>query len=120
MVQRVGELNRRIVLQSPNPSRNAAGEVVENWTDEATVWAQIIPKSAREFYKSDKITSKADGFFRVRYRISVQPMWRIRMDDTATSPPTSRTFAIEGIVNPFDGRKELHIFYKELPSGEPV
>lgn len=120
MVQRVGELNRRIVLQSPNHSQNESGEIVEGWTDEATVWAQIVPKSAREFYKSDKITSKVDGFFRIRYRTGVEPMWRVRMDDTATSPVTARTFALVGVQRPLDGRKELHLMFVELPSGEPV
>jgi len=115
-----GRFNRRIFLQSPSPTKNIVGELLESWTDQAEVWAEIVPRKAKEFFESDKISSEVEGMFRIRHRTDVKPDWRIRMDDSATSPTTLRTFAIVGIINPLDGRRELHLLYRELPSGEPV
>jgi len=120
MAVKAGNLNRRIKLQAPTPTRNDHGETVEAWTTSATVWAKIIPKTAKEFFDSDKITSEVDGQFEIRHRTDIKPDWRIELDDTATSPATVRTFAVVGIINPFDGRRILLIMFRELPSGEPV
>lgn len=39
-------LDQRITLRARTPSRDACGQVVDNWADVATTWARIVPRRA--------------------------------------------------------------------------
>jgi SPP1 family predicted phage head-tail adaptor len=43
----IGELNRRLVLEAPVESSDGAGGVTRGHEEVATLWAQVLPVSAR-------------------------------------------------------------------------
>lgn len=113
---RAGKFNRRVVLQAPTDTRDAAGQVKTTYANTATAWAAVDPDRGQEFFKSAKFTNKVYSRIRLRYRTDVRPTWRV----TLTDPAGTRTFGIEAILNVNDGRQELHLLCFNLPTGEPV
>jgi SPP1 family predicted phage head-tail adaptor len=45
---RIGDLNRRLVLEAPVETDDGAGGVTRSYATAATVWASIVPVSARD------------------------------------------------------------------------
>ena len=43
----IGALNRRLTLEAPVETPDGTGGVTRGYADEATLWAQVIPVSAR-------------------------------------------------------------------------
>ena len=43
----IGELNRRLALQAPAETDDGAGGVARSYVTMATLWAQVVPLSAR-------------------------------------------------------------------------
>ena len=63
----IGELDRRVVIQYPQPGNNDYGEFVEgDWTDFRTVWAKIDWTGGSIKNQTDKITgiTKVDFYIR--------------------------------------------------------
>lgn len=79
-----GKLTHRVTLQSPAGARDALGERVTTWVDEATVWAAIEPLTFRESTSLDLAggQEQAGALTRVTVRHSSQtagiaPDWRV-------------------------------------------
>lgn len=117
---RAGRLNRKVTLESPSPTRGAGGALVEGWATIATVWAALEPAGAKEAMESGKVTAEVSHRIIIRHRTDVTPRCRVSMSDTASSPATTRRFRIVGVINPRDGRQELHLMVLEKPDGEPA
>lgn len=63
----IGELDRRVVIQYPQPGNNDYGEFVEGeWSDFRTVWAKIDWTGGSIKNQTDKITgiTKVDFYIR--------------------------------------------------------
>tara|TARA_Y100001963_G_C6709434_1_gene413537 strand:- start:222 stop:590 length:369 start_codon:yes stop_codon:yes gene_type:complete len=63
----IGELDRRVVIQYPQPGNNDYGEFVEGeWSDFRTVWAKIDWDGGNIKNQTDKITgiTKVDFYIR--------------------------------------------------------
>ena len=63
----IGELDRRVVIQYPQPGNNDYGEFVEGeWSDFRTVWAKIDWDGGSIKNQTDKITgiTKVDFYIR--------------------------------------------------------
>jgi len=112
-----GRLNRRLILERPNNSAGAAGAVVEGWTTVDTVWGELRATGGREAYTSGKMSDEVTHRARIRFRTDVKNDWRVRLQDTATSPPVERKFRVVAVMNPDDGREQLHLMLKEFPVG---
>jgi len=117
---KAGKLNRQVILQSPDNDRESDGSVDEDWADEATVYAEIKDIGGVEKFEAGKVMGEETHLIRIRFRTDVKRIWRIKLEDTATSPATNRFFGIIRILNPGDGRRELHILAKENPDGDAV
>lgn len=115
-----GKFNRRIELQAPTPTRGTAGGIVEGWTTQFTVYAAYDDTIGREVFDSGKFSGSVTARFRIRFRTGIKNSWRVKMDERSVSPPEIRTFKIQAITNPKDGRRELHLMVKENLGGEPV
>ena len=90
-------LDRRITIQEPVVSKDGYGEdVVTGWTPVATVWAQVIPVSGREYFDAAAIRAEKTTRFRIRWRSGVTEAMRIVYD--------GRSYDILGIVE--IGRRE--------------
>lgn len=58
----------RVTIQRNTPVRDNFGQPVENWTDVATVWADVRFSSGKEFIAGDKQTASANASIRIRKR----------------------------------------------------
>jgi SPP1 family predicted phage head-tail adaptor len=63
---RIGDLNRRLVLQAPVEADDGAGGVTRSFTTVAAVWAQVVPQSARADVAADSRGAA------LRYRITIR------------------------------------------------
>jgi SPP1 family predicted phage head-tail adaptor len=115
---RAGRLDRRVELQKPTASLASSGQDQISWVTVATVWAAVEPIRGRETFDAQKIASEVDVKILIRHRSDVLPTWRVRLNDTVTSPVTVRIFRIIDVVNPFDARSELQLMCAEFPIGE--
>ena len=116
---RAGRMNRRAVLQSPNPTRGADGSLIDGWTTVATVWAALEPVSGRDLVDNGRVATEITHKMIIRYRSDPRDTWRVQITENAAAPLT-RSFKVSAITNPRDGRQELNLLLKELPDGEPV
>jgi SPP1 family predicted phage head-tail adaptor len=76
----IGDLDRRITLQSYTETANAFGEKVPTWSTLATVWAGVMFKDGGERLITQKETVTADVIFTIRYRSTVSEKTRIVWD----------------------------------------
>lgn len=112
---RSGLLRHRVVVQSPNNTRDTTGADVRGWTTEATVYASVDPIRGREFFEAQKFVGEVTHRIRLRYHASLasmKPDWRVTFG--------SQTFGIVSVLRPRSIKRDLEILAKELPLGEPV
>ena len=69
----IGDLNRRLVLQAPVETADDEGGVTRIYATVTTLWAQVLPVSARADVAADSLGAV------LRYRVVVR--WR---DDVTT------------------------------------
>lgn len=77
----IGKLNKRITIQQQSSSYDAAGQLVEDWSTFATVWANIKFNSGSETIKSDAIASTVKASIRIRYKQGVSAGMRVAYKD---------------------------------------
>jgi SPP1 family predicted phage head-tail adaptor len=78
----IGQLNRRITLQTRSGTLDAYGQEVNVWSNFATVWANIKPISGREKAGMATIDAMLTHRVSIRYRVEFMPpttvdAWRI-------------------------------------------
>lgn len=76
-VPRAGELNRRLTLLKRSLRTNQ-DEQVEQFEELETVWAQLIPWTARDWYGADQPHNEQTIIFVIRYRTDLNPKDRVR------------------------------------------
>jgi SPP1 family predicted phage head-tail adaptor len=104
-----GQLRHRVELQSQQQTQDATtGEVTVAWVTYATVWAEIVPMSAREFIQSDANQSEVRGRIVIRYRDDVSATHR--------AVYRSKYYNIHGILPDAESGKE----HLTLMTGEGV
>jgi SPP1 family predicted phage head-tail adaptor len=101
----IDELDKRIVLEKPTITPNGQGGFTTTWSTVATIWARLLPTSAKEARQSEKETMTVSHTVTIRYRGDVKPSWRIKFKN--------RYFAIVGITNPEEVNEWLDILCKE-------
>jgi len=73
-----GKLRHRVQLQAPGTTQDPnTGEMVQNWTTYADVWADVAPMSAREFLAAGAEQSEVRGKITIRYRTDVDATHRV-------------------------------------------
>ena len=75
----IGELNKRITIQTPTKASSGmgAGGTV-TWTDYATVWAKAWTVSSDEGQQAGKTTLTRIQKFKIRFRRVMLADWRIK------------------------------------------
>jgi SPP1 family predicted phage head-tail adaptor len=73
-----GNLTERIALQKPTFTRGGDGSEIIAYTTEATVWAERIKTTGREFYAAQRMNAEVSEVFRIRYRSGMDTRWRVR------------------------------------------
>jgi SPP1 family predicted phage head-tail adaptor len=73
----VGEIDQRVVIQRLTLTPDGSGGNVKSWTELATVWCHVRPKSGRESVGSDRVEGSASYLFVIRYRAGLRDSDRI-------------------------------------------
>ena len=105
---RIGDLNKRVTLQSAALVSDGMGGGDATWGDVGYVWAAIWPVSAKEQVEGGQTSLEVTHRVRMRYRLNLSAKWRIKYDD--------RYFAIVSVVNPNESGKMLDLLVKEAAS----
>jgi SPP1 family predicted phage head-tail adaptor len=63
----IGNMDRRIALQSASLSTNNYGEREQTWSTYATVWAQLKYRTGSEKVQDDQVSSTEGATFNIRY-----------------------------------------------------
>lgn len=103
-------LRRQLVtLQQPaNTTDPVTGEAIPNWTDVASVWAELQPLTSREQMRAKSVQSDTTHTLRIRYRMDVDTTWRVTWSD----PRGQHIGNITGIVET-ERRAELELSVTE-------
>lgn len=72
-----GVYSKRITIQKPNTQQDSVGYIGDEWTNIATVWANINIGSGREFYAASKVNCELSGIIKIRYRSGIEADMRI-------------------------------------------
>lgn len=81
---RAGQLNRLVTIQRLTQIKDGIGQIIgTDWTDVATVWANIRHLSGTEAIKADAPTSTVRASIRIRYRAGVDAGMRVLHGSTA-------------------------------------
>lgn len=100
----IGELDRRIIIESPTLTSNNYGESTETWATAYTVWAKVAWMRSNEKEQSQEITNITDVIFYIRnLGVTILSTYRINWD--------SKYYYIQGIKE-IDGRDA----FLELPT----
>ncbi len=67
----------RITLQFPSDGVDDYGNAMDSWQDLATVWADIVPMSGREYLTASQATSETTFKIYIRYIENVNAKMRI-------------------------------------------
>lgn len=108
-MSRIGNMDRRVILQSPNQARDAMGQMVLTWTDVATVWAEQVSMTSREKIAAAGTVAERMSKFRIRFRTDVTERWRLvegstGYDITSAQPYGSRKDRLELLC--MEGQKD--------------
>ncbi len=102
---RIGDLKKRIDLESPVRTSDGMGGFSIVYKNEATIWAAIWPISASEQVQAMQTVMTISHRIRVRYVADIKASWRIKFGD--------RYFNIVSIINPNEKGQLLDIMCKE-------
>lgn len=74
---KAGPLDRRVTIQRFTETRNEYNEPIAVWTDLATLSAQVIQQSGREFLSADQTQAERPVLFRLRWLDGVTVLDRV-------------------------------------------
>lgn len=95
------QLDRRITIEQPTITQDAAGQPVPTWSTLVTVWAEKDARLGNEQVQADQVTSQNLVNWRIRYRTGITNKMRISYD--------GNYYGIESKIE--EGRKE-YLFLK--------
>lgn len=102
----IGRLKHRITFQELSRRKNEYGELVDEWLDIKTVWAEIKPVSGNQFFAAKQISSEISHNVYIRYRDELNPSMRIKFKE--------RVFEILYLMNVNEDNRLMQIYCKEL------
>lgn len=92
----IGELRERLSLEAPSRSSDGGGGSDVTWTEVASVWARLRPRSGDESLSLDRVAGRVRHEIVIRYRSDVTLAMRFRAG--------SRVYDIRAAFDP-DGRR---------------
>lgn len=73
----IGNMDRRITIERETETVKPSGSVVKAWTHVATVWAEIVQRTASEFFTGYGEAENGSVIFRVRYHPGITTADRV-------------------------------------------
>jgi SPP1 family predicted phage head-tail adaptor len=77
---RIGDLRRRLVLETEVRADDGAGGAIRSWTPVATIAAAVIGRSGRETVDADAVSGIVTHEIWIRHRPGLVPGQRLRAD----------------------------------------
>lgn len=102
---RIGDLDKRVVLQCSTRIPDGMGGFTVTWVDAASVWAAVWPVSASETIEANQATMTITHRIRIRYRSMIKASWRISY--------AGRYFNVVSIIDPNTAHRWLDLMCKE-------
>lgn len=103
------KLRHRITFLKPTGTyKNTMGENVPEYTEYKTVWAEVSPKTGREYDESQKLRAETTYNIRTRYHDGITSDMQIKYGD--------RVMKIESVLNLSERNEELLIVASEVNS----
>lgn len=104
-----GKLRQKITFKKLQTAQNAYGEVIQNWSDFATVRASKEQLLGNEYFKAEAVQSQVEVKFRTRYLPGIDNTMRIQHG--------SEVYVILSAINVQSLNKELLIYCKLVVPG---
>lgn len=108
---KAGVLRHRVTLQSVSQSRGVNGEVIDSWSDYATVWADFHPLSGKEYIAAGAQRGQVMARVTIRYDASVTETMRLTFDGS--------TYAIHAVLPDPTARDHLTLMVAKGVSDGP-
>jgi SPP1 family predicted phage head-tail adaptor len=105
----IGAMRHRITLQTPAAATpDGDGGFTETWTALATVWASIVPATARDLERlvAGTVQSSATHLVTIRYLAGVTTKTRVVFG--------TRLFSVTGMQNPEERNISLVLVCQEI------
>ena len=102
----IGKLNRRISILKYEVTRDEYGGEQREWAVQRTLWANILPVSGTEYFKSQQVEAQNITTIIIRYRTDITVLNRVKYLD--------KTYEIIGISDNFTDHKMLTLNCKEV------
>lgn len=74
-------MNDKITIQRPPTTKNAAGQIIGDWTNMAAVWADIRHQSGAEVLRNGLPVSTVRASIMIRARADVDNSMRVKSKD---------------------------------------
>lgn len=112
MSLRAGQLRHLITIQQRTNTRDEYGQPIPAWATFATVWAEVLDMTGREFVESQEArAAEVSVTVIIRYLAGVKPTMRIIH--------SSRTLQIAAVLDPEGRSRMLQLMCREVdPDGE--
>jgi len=105
---RAGTLRNVIDIMKPEYAPDAMGQCVVSWTKHATIWADVVPITAREYLTAGAINTAVTVKVIARYQPGLRPGWRLHHGD--------RVYDVMAVLN-YNMRSDDMVFMcRELPA----
>jgi len=108
----VGDLRRRVALQSPTDSIDSYGQAIRTWATYATVWASVVSTPGSEPQSALMQSSVTTYTVTMRYRTDVLPTHRMIYGEV--------TLNIVGLSTVDGVNKHLRIMAMQVESDAPA
>lgn len=102
----LADFDKRIIFEKPVKTPNGQGGFVTTWTMACTVWARLLPTSAKEQRQSDQTVLTISHTISIRHRRDIKSSYRVKYKN--------RYFSIVSIVNPEEACEWMDILAKEV------
>lgn len=109
--RRIGELNKRIIIQEFNLEKDEYGDQVEKWSKWKGLWASMEIDGGREYWQSGQHNSETSGEIHIRYRPEIN-------DRTMRVKYGNRYFAIQFHHHQKEAKQRTVLVVKELTPAE--
>ncbi|MFW6076656.1 MAG: phage head closure protein [Hyphomicrobiales bacterium] len=107
---RIGQLNRRLTLETPVATSDGAGGTVVTWQPVTKLWAQVRSRFGNERQWAEALASEATHVIRIR---------RTRqLASTMRFTEGKRVFEIRSVIE--DGRHWIDCLCREKPLPTPT
>lgn len=102
----ISYFDKTIMLQRSMKVPNGQGGFVATWNDVCSVWARILPTSAKEQRQSEQTVLTVSHTISIRHRRDIKASWRIRYKN--------RYFSIVSMINPEEAGEWIDLLCKEV------